>query len=104
MARSMTDYAPVLSLPNTLVLKYEDMILRKELLIGHLARHFGMRASPQDISDILGWADKIPAAEDPRAFVRQVLPGDHRKKLDDATIGRLNEHLSAAMHLFGYAA
>jgi len=103
MVRTMEYYAPILPMPNTVVVKYEDVILRKAVLIEHLARHFGMQATQQDVADILEWADVLPAAEDPSAFVRQVLPGDHAKKLDRATIVKLNEQLSEVMRLFGYS-
>jgi hypothetical protein len=103
MARDFEAYAPLLPLPNVLVLKYEDMIFRKADLIRHLARHFGMVASEQMVADILGWADKTPEEEDPRNFVRQVSPGDHRRKLDRETITHLNQMLAHAMAQFGYA-
>lgn len=102
MGLAFTRYAPILSMPNLLVLKYEDVILRKPELIAQLARHFGMSAAPHQVAAILKWADVLPASEDPRAFVRQVRPGDHARKLDAATIANLNKILADAMQLFGY--
>jgi hypothetical protein len=103
MARAMELYSSVLSMPNVLVLKYENVILRKSTLIDQLASHFGLRVSQQNVDDILGWADVIPAEEDPRAFVRQVLPGDYMRKLGPKTIAKLNAVLDGAMRLFEYA-
>jgi hypothetical protein len=53
---------------------------------------------------ILGWADVLPVEEDPRAFVRQVQPGDHVRKLGPATIAKLNSALGETMRLFNLKA
>ncbi len=102
-AATMNQYAPMMAMPNLLVLKYEDVILAKPVLIGHLLRLFGMAATAAQIAQILGWADVIPTAENPQAFVRRVVPGDHAAKLDGETIARLDEVLGPSMRLFGYA-
>jgi hypothetical protein len=48
-------------------------------------------------------ANIVPMEEDPTAFVRQVTPGDHRKKLRQETIDKLNVLLAPALSCFGYA-
>jgi len=103
LGRSFEAYAPVLSMPNLIVAKYEDYILRKPALIDLMARHFRLQASDRTVNDILKWADVLPVEEDTRSFVRQVLPGDHLRKLDAPTIGKLNTILAGAMKLFGYS-
>jgi hypothetical protein len=40
--------------------------------------------------------------EDPHKFVRRVTPGDHRVKLNPATIKTLNDLLAPVMETFGY--
>jgi len=104
MKHTMLLFRDALALPNVEIVTYEDLILDKPRLIGLLARRFGMQVSQAETAAILGWADKIPTVEDPRAFVRRVRPGDHREKLDTATIARLNVVLRPAMSLFGYDA
>jgi hypothetical protein len=104
MNTTMQQYAPLLRDPRTLMLKYEDMVFDKATLIGHLCRQFGLQARPAQVAQILGWADKRPDTENPRAFVRKVTPGDHRAKLDTGTIARLNTVLAPSMALFGYHA
>jgi hypothetical protein len=88
---------------STLVLKYEDMIFEKPTLIRHLAAQFDLEPAPEHVADVMGWADQRPAVEDPRAFIRKVVPGDHLEKLDRPTIEALNTILAPAMSLFGYA-
>jgi hypothetical protein len=102
MGRDFKAYAKILAMPGLLVLKYEDMILRKAEMIAHLATHFQMQASDALVADILAWADVRPAEDDPHRFIRQVSPGDHRRKLDAATIAQLNRALEEPMKLFGY--
>jgi hypothetical protein len=54
------------------------------------------------LEQILGWADVMPEEEKPTAFVRKVRPGDHRDKLDAATIARLNEIFAEEIAKYGY--
>jgi hypothetical protein len=100
--RTLKLYLPVLEMPNTLVLKYEDVILRKAELIRAMAAHFGLAAPDAQISAILAWADVIPSEEDPRAFIRRVVPGDHVSKLSPETIAAVNTILEEPLRLFGY--
>jgi hypothetical protein len=104
MNTTLQQYMILLRDPHTLVLKYEDMVFDKAALIGHLCRQFGLHAREAEVAQILGWADKRPDMENPRAFVRKVTPGDHRAKLDSATITRLNAILAPSMAMFGYHA
>ena len=102
MNDTMVQYAALAAQPQTLVLKYEDMIFDKPALLAHLGQQFELPVRPAHAAQILGWADKRPLVEDPHAFIRKVSPGDHREKLDASTISRLNALLRPAMSLFGY--
>jgi hypothetical protein len=95
-------YADLLKDPSTLVMKYEDVILNKRLLIQKICSHFGWQVTEAQIEEILGWADVVPDSEDKKAFIRKVLPGDHKEKLNSATIRALNDALESSMHAFGY--
>jgi hypothetical protein len=103
LARTFEAYAPVLSMPNVVLAKYEDYILRKPALIDLLAHHFDLKVSEKGVRDILGWADVLPDQENERAFVRQVLPGDHLRKLDRTTIAKLNTILAGPLRRFEYS-
>lgn len=102
MARTLMEFASVARDPNTLVLRYEDTILQKRDLIRRITGHFGWPCSPQAVDRILGWADVVPGEEDPERFVRKVVPGDHKDKLDAPTIASLNATMAEPMALFGY--
>jgi hypothetical protein len=102
IVRTIMEYAAVMQMTNTRVLRYEEVVLDKRRLIGAITDHFGWEAPETFIQRILSWADVRPAAEDPHAFIRQVTPGDHRRKLARATIVRLNQLLWPAMNLLGY--
>jgi len=102
MNDTMVQYATLAAQPQTLVVKYEDMIFDKPTLIAHLGKQFELPVHPAHAAQILGWADKRPFVEDPQAFIRKVRPGDHREKLDAGTINQLNALLHPAMTLFGY--
>jgi hypothetical protein len=87
---------------SALVMKYEDVILDKRLLIQQLCSHFEWRINDAQIAKILDWADVMPDAEDKKAFIRKVIPGDHAQKLNSATIDALNIALESSMNAFGY--
>jgi hypothetical protein len=100
--RTIMGYSSVCRDDSTLLLKYENVILHKRQLIGSLCTHFGWNANEELITRILSWADVIPSKEDKKAFVRKVVPGDHKEKLSQKTIEQLNRILKPAMDLLGY--
>jgi hypothetical protein len=97
-------YLPVMDMPNLRLVRYEDVILNKPALIQHYAEHFNLRVTEAQVPAILEWADVIPREEDPRAFIRRVVPGDHLAKLSAETIGQLNQIMRESLTRFGYFA
>jgi hypothetical protein len=102
LAGAMLQYAAIVGLSSTTVLRYEDYIFEKGALIALIARRFGWCADDHLVELILEWADIRPQQEDPTSFIRRVTPGDHREKLRAGTIATLNEKLRPALELFGY--
>lgn len=102
MSRTILAYSPILDDPNTLVLRYEDVILRKDKLIDSIAEHYKWSISPLVKSQIISWADVVPQSENQTNFVRKVVPGDHVEKLDSKTIDQLNDLLNPVLSAFGY--
>lgn len=101
-AEQMARYDRLHDLPNCLVLRYEDWIFRKDTLIRRLSRHFDLPVADAVIAQMLGWADRRPAREDPQEFVRRVAPGDHLTKLQPDTIATLNAQLRPVLACYGY--
>jgi hypothetical protein len=102
MARTITEFAAVAKASTTMLVKYEEYVFNKRQLIWNIAQHFGWTVDEDSIVNILQWADIRPETEDPRAFIRKVTPGDHREKLQPATIVRLNTVLLRTMRLLDY--
>ncbi|MCR0983679.1 sulfotransferase domain-containing protein [Roseomonas populi] len=101
-ARTMREYQGFLSMPGMRVYRYEDAIMNKGWFLRGVCEHFGWTVSDAQIGQILNWADVMPDEERPTEFVRRVKPGDHRDKLDEATIAKLDEMLADELAWFGY--
>ncbi len=101
---TLRHYAPFLRHPGLRLYRYERAIIDKRWFLRDVCDHWGWGVSEVQLDQILGWADVMPAEENPTAFVRKVTPGDHREKLDTATIAALDDLLRDELRLFGYAA
>ncbi len=102
MNRHLVEYEALLGDTSTLVLKYEDCVFDKPMLMSSVANHFGWHIDDQLVRLILEWADVRPEKEDPKEFIRQVTPGDHLAKLSPETIAEVSRTLAPAMTLFRY--
>jgi hypothetical protein len=103
MGRTLMEYAGAARDPQLKLYRYEEVITRKRALLESIGQHFGWRLDAGHLGKVLEWADVLPDEERPTAFVRRVLPGDHRNKLTPAVIERLNALLGEPMRVFGYA-
>src|SRR5215471_2383819 len=97
MVRTILEFGAIVKSSTTKLVKYEDYIFKKRDLVELVANHFGWKVDENAMADILRRFDVRPTAEDPRAFVRKVTPGDHREKLQPATIMKLNAFVRRAM-------
>jgi hypothetical protein len=88
--------------PNIVIIKYEDIIFDKLKLVRTICEYFGLQISPAKITRIARAADIIPSFEDPKAHIRQAIPGDHVKKLKPETIRQLDIILRPVLESFGY--
>lgn len=98
----LESYRSLLQDEKLLVIKYEDIILKKNNLLTLICDHFEWNISEQDRRDILFHIDIQPEKEDSSRFIRKVVPGDHIEKLHPETIARLNVNLRPVLDLFGY--
>ena len=103
LRETLREYYPFLEHPGHRVYQYETAILNKRWFLRDLCDHFGWGVTEGQLDQILGWADVVPEEEDPTRFIRKVLPGDHREKLDARTIAALDAVLAEPLGVFGYA-
>lgn len=101
--RTIDAYRPMLSDPNLRLFRYEEVIFDKASWIARIAEHFGWEAPEEVVARILAEHDIVPAAEQPTAFVRKVVPGDHREKLSATGLRQLNAQLSPTWRRLGYS-
>lgn len=95
-------YADIAAEPETLVLRYEDVLYDKAGLATVVCEHLRLDVSDAARARIAGRHDLIPRAERPDQHVRRAHPGDHAEKLRGETIGALNERLGGPLARFGY--
>jgi hypothetical protein len=82
--------------------RYEDMVYRKEDWARDVCRHFGWDRPERAIARAVAPFDVFPDGERPDQHVRQVHPGNYKKKLKPETIGKLNELFGDELEFFGY--
>lgn len=97
----LSEYESVLT-GDIMLRRYEDVVFEKEKFYADLCRHFGMDVPIKRIGAIAAEMSRIPDEENVLAHVRQVSPGDHRRKLKPETIERLNEAFLPALTRYGY--
>jgi hypothetical protein len=88
--------------PLLTVYRYEDVVFDKRPWITDLAKRLNLALPQPLLESILSAVDVIPSEERPTAFVRRVVPGDHREKLAPDTIKELNSRFGDFLHAFGY--
>jgi len=104
LRRALREYLPLMEDQTVQIVRYEDRIMQKKKLIGDICTFFSWSVSDENVGHILGWADIIPDAERPTAFVRRVRPGDYAEKLAPATIRELELFFQRELSCFGYPA
>jgi hypothetical protein len=87
---------------NIAVYRYEDIIHRKRDWIQDLCQWFGWTVSDEALEFILDRVDVIPDEERPDQHIRQVVPGNYLKHLEQSTIEAINRRLKLVMRIFGY--
>lgn len=82
---------------------YEDVVYDKRAWAEDICDHFGWRVPEKRLQRAINAVDVFPNSEQPSAHIRQVHPGNFRKKLRQETIDRLNDELSSVLVELGYA-
>ena len=92
----------IFSRPNTLFLKYEDMVQDFDGWLQKLLEFLALDISQNTINEILQKANFKVDREDVKAHKRQVTPGDHKRKLKEETIKFLNLKFNDILATFDY--
>jgi hypothetical protein len=84
------------------VFRYEDVIYAKRKWAADICAHYGWDVSAQSLDEAVAEIDVFPDAERPADHVRQVHPGNYKKKLKPGTIRWIEDALDDQMAFFGY--
>lgn len=94
-------YRAMISKPNVLFLRYEDLVADPKKFEERLQEFTGLSLNP---GEIVSPADFVQEQENPFAHKRKVTPGDHREKLKPETIAKLNEIFAGELAALNYSA
>jgi hypothetical protein len=103
LLKDFYDYLELLD-AGAVVLRYEDFIYDKRALTRRLCELCLVDLPADAIMRISTEFETIPSSEDVNAHIRQVHPGDHKRKLQSSTIHLLDEILRDFLQTFGYDA
>lgn len=95
-------YADLCSRHDVRIFRYEDIIFCKRAWIDDICAVYGWDVPREIIDMIAARHDHRPDTENPAHHIRQVVPGDHARKLRADTIERLDRQFSESMRHFGY--
>ncbi len=87
---------------DALVLRYEDFVYDKVQLAKDICRWCGINLPEDRIREFAAAHGAIPKGDEPHSHIRQVHPGDHRRKLRPDTITVLNASLANFLEAFSY--
>jgi hypothetical protein len=87
---------------NALVLRYEDFVYDKVRLAKDICSWCGLNIPEERVREFAAAYSAIPKIDEPCAHIRQVHPGDHKRKLRPDTIAVLNASLANFLDAFSY--
>ncbi len=87
---------------NFRIYRYEDVVFQKREWIADMCDYFGWLVPEAKVKKIADKNDIRPRVEKESKHVRQVSPGDYKRKLKPDTIKRITEILEKDLEYFGY--
>ncbi|NER50175.1 MAG: sulfotransferase domain-containing protein [Symploca sp. SIO1A3] len=87
---------------NVLLVKYEDMVTDFNSWLDTLVNFLKFDVNPKIVTQIINQANFTVEKEDIYSHKRQVLPGDHKRKLISTTIEKLNSEFGEVLDFLGY--
>jgi hypothetical protein len=97
-------YKEISQLPDAKLFRYEDIVYDKITWAHEICDHFGWNISTDRLHSAVAQVDLFPTEEKPSDHVRQVHPGNYRKRLQERTIRWIEESCKEQMLFFGYEA
>ena len=92
----------VLGRENALLVKYEDMIRDFRAWLEQVLTFWGLPTNTRTVARVVRDADFSVSLENPHSHKRQVQAGDHQRKLQPATIRKLDEAFGDVLDALGY--
>lgn len=89
--------------PNVFLSKYEDMIKDFNTWLDSLQEFMNINISAKTLSTIMQETDFSIQKENIKAHKRQVVPGDHMRKLKKETISHLNSEFKEILEKLNYS-
>lgn len=86
-----------------LLLKYEDMVLDTERWLKQISDFLDQPITDELRATLGNKIDFSVKAEDPMRHKRQVLPGDHKRKLKPETVDTMSGTMKRELDFFGYS-
>jgi hypothetical protein len=99
---ALASYGDVLKCPDTLVVRYEDFVYDKVHLARSISDWFSLDIPAGRLAELVEPHDHLPSTDQPHAHIRQVHPGDHRRKLKPQTVAALDAALGQFLNAFDY--
>jgi tetratricopeptide (TPR) repeat protein len=91
-----------LNQPNVLWVKYEDMVYDFRSWVEKVADFCAFEINQDVLNQLIENSDFSVSQENVYAHKRQVLPGDHQRKLNVNTINHLNKEFEQALEILNY--
>ncbi|MEM0907308.1 MAG: sulfotransferase domain-containing protein [Pseudomonadota bacterium] len=90
-------------IPNVKVLLYEDMVTKFDRWFSEYYKYLGFKEDRfDDVCQRQAVKFQVPEAEDIDSHKRQMLPGDHLRKLSSQTVDTINKKMERELAFFGY--
>jgi sulfotransferase family protein len=102
LSKATTRLREAVGTPGALLTRYEDMVYRKEDWAREVCDHFGWNCSEKAIQRAVAPFDVFPEEERQDRHVRQVHPGNYKRRLKPETVEKLNEVFREELEFFDY--
>lgn len=100
---TLKEYTELIDDASVKILRYEDVVFDKAGLACTIRDWFSLDISATQLTEVARRFDILPAEDKPHDHIRQVHPGDHKRKLQPATIEILSQIFQPFLQRFDYS-